>query len=116
MPGGDGTGPAGRGPMTGRAAGLCAGNQMPGYANPGVGYGRGLGFGRGRGRGFGRGYLGRGRGFWWRGYNPEPFYPPEPTRAEEKTYLEDMVKDLEGEINTIRERIKELSKEKKENP
>ncbi|MBN2210726.1 MAG: DUF5320 domain-containing protein, partial [Sedimentisphaerales bacterium] len=25
MPGGDGTGPAGFGPMTGRAAGFCAG-------------------------------------------------------------------------------------------
>ena len=115
MPSGDGTGPAGLGPMTGRRAGFCAGNQMPGYANPGgIGYGRGIGFGRGRG--FERGYRGRGRGFWWRSYNPEPFYPPEQTRAEEKTYLEDMVKGLEEEISAVRERINELSKEKKENP
>jgi hypothetical protein len=34
MPGGDGTGPAGMGPMTGRAAGYCAGYSVPGFANP----------------------------------------------------------------------------------
>ena len=53
MPGGDGTGPAGLGPMTGRAAGYCAGYPMPGYMNP-VG-GRGF-WGWGRGRGGGRGW------------------------------------------------------------
>jgi len=34
MPGGDGTGPAGLGPMTGRAAGYCAGYPVPGFMNP----------------------------------------------------------------------------------
>jgi hypothetical protein len=34
MPAGDGTGPFGTGPMTGRAAGFCAGFGMPGYATP----------------------------------------------------------------------------------
>lgn len=89
MPLGDGTGPAGMGPMTGRAAGLCAGYPVPGYMNPvvgragfyGAGYGmpysgygmpyggrvnpwlrRGFGFGFGRGFGRGRGW-GRGRRF-----------------------------------------------------
>ena len=33
MPRGDGTGPGGMGPMTGRAAGYCAGYNMPGYMN-----------------------------------------------------------------------------------
>ena len=56
MPRGDGTGPAGMGPITGRAAGYCAGYGAPGFANaPGWG-GRGLGH---RG-GFGRGWLGYG--------------------------------------------------------
>ena len=110
MPGGDGTGPVGRGPMTGRAAGLCAGYSNPGYANPG--YGRGLG--RGWGRGFGRRYWGRGRGFWWRGYSPEPYYAPAPSREEEKTYLENTIKGLEEEIKSIRDRLQEISKEKKE--
>jgi len=53
MPSGDGTGPGGMGPMTGRAAGYCAGYAVPGYANP-VG-GRGF-WGRGRGGGGGRGW------------------------------------------------------------
>ena len=94
MPFGDGTGPAGTGPMTGRATGFCAGYSMPGYMNPAVGragfYGPGMpafgpygassyGYGAGyatpctawgnpwlrRGFGFGRGF-GRGRG-WGRG-------------------------------------------------
>lgn len=41
MPGGDRTGPAGAGPMTGRGMGFCTGSTN-------------AGFGRGCGRGFGR--------------------------------------------------------------
>ncbi|MBU1006259.1 MAG: DUF5320 domain-containing protein [Candidatus Omnitrophica bacterium] len=77
MPGGDGRGPMGMGPMTGRAAGYCAGYSMPGYMSPaagrGFGFGRGMGRGRGRGRGFG---LGRSYG-----YNM-PYYAPEKTGTE----------------------------------
>jgi len=86
MPFGNGTGPAGLGPMTGRAAGYCAGFGMPGYMNPvagrvgfyGTAYGYGMPYGGygmpyggrvnswlRRGFGFGRGF-GRGRG-WGRG-------------------------------------------------
>ena len=92
MPFGDGTGPVGLGPMTGRAAGFCAGYPVPGYVNPVMGragfygssilanrpYGAGL-YSYGlpyvgrvipwfrRGFGFGRGFgrarsAGRGRG------------------------------------------------------
>lgn len=51
MPGGDRTGPFGMGPMTGRAAGFCAGYPVAGYAN--FAGGRGMGYGyRGRGRGW----------------------------------------------------------------
>ncbi len=66
MPRGDRTGPMGMGPMTGRAAGFCAGYGTPGFANqPGMGRPRrgGRGLGRGYGRGFGRGY-GAGYGGW----------------------------------------------------
>jgi len=50
MPGGDGTGPAGMGPMSGRAAGFCAGFGVPGYRNAAPGRGaRGWGGGGGRG-------------------------------------------------------------------
>ena len=48
MPRGDRTGPAGMGPMTGRAAGYCAGYPVPGYMNPAPGGGF---WGRGRGGG-----------------------------------------------------------------
>lgn len=108
MPGGDKTGPMGRGPMTGRAAGFCTGKQIPGYANPG--YGQGIG--RGRGQGFGRRSWGRGRGFWWRNDYTEPYSEtiyPKPNKEEEKTYLEETLKGLEKEIKDIRDRIKELS-------
>jgi len=37
MPFGDGTGPAGLIPMTGRSVGFCAGYPVPGYMNPVVG-------------------------------------------------------------------------------
>jgi len=53
MPFGDGTGPSGLGPRTGRAAGYCAGYNVPGYMNPQSRFG-----------GFGR--RGRGRRFWAR--------------------------------------------------
>jgi hypothetical protein len=41
MPGGDKTGPLGLGPMSGRAAGYCAGYEVPGFANPVLGRGFG---------------------------------------------------------------------------
>jgi hypothetical protein len=77
MPFGDGTGPMGLGPMTGRGAGFCAGFDRPGFASPMPGYPYphdygysipawprwGYGFGRGFNRGFGRG-LGRGWRRW----------------------------------------------------
>jgi len=123
MPGGDRTGPVGYGPRTGRGLGYCSGYDSPGFTK-GVPRGRG-GFGRGWGRGFGRGYWGRGRGFWRRGdypqsYGwPEPYYGdtyPTPSKEEEKSYLENMVKGLEEELKAIKQRIQELSKEKKEAP
>lgn len=46
MPGGDGTGPVGMGPMTGRGMGYCAGFMRPGFANTGSGMRRGRGFRR----------------------------------------------------------------------
>lgn len=48
MPVGDGTGPDGQGPMTGRRQGYCAGYEGPGCAAPMPGRGSGLGGGRGR--------------------------------------------------------------------
>ncbi len=56
MPRGDGTGPMGQGPLTGRKMGQCGGGQ-------GMGMGQGRGLGRGMGRGAGQGFgQGAGRG------------------------------------------------------
>jgi hypothetical protein len=125
MPWGDGTGPLGLGPMTGRAAGYCAGYPVPGYMNPlpGFGWRRWL---WPRKRFFGRGFWGRGRG-WWRTYWLPPYLPvaphyispvysdiaPEQEKEVEKNYLEGLLKELEEEIKSIKERLKELSKESK---
>ena len=122
MPGGDRTGPLGLGPRTGRALGICSGYPFPGYMSNAPGFRRGLG--RGFGRSFGRGYFGRGRGFWGRGldnpyYRQSPYFmdiDPQQSKDNEKAYLEDTVKDLEEEIKHMRNRIQELSKEKKESP
>jgi hypothetical protein len=52
MPGRDGNGPEGKGPMTGRKLGPC---NKDAITQP-LQYGRGMGCGRGCGRGFGRGF------------------------------------------------------------
>ena len=55
MPRGDGTGPMGIGPMTGRGMGYCSEYKTPGYTNAGYGVGCGRKFRRAFGVfGFGR--------------------------------------------------------------
>jgi hypothetical protein len=123
MPRGDKTGPWGAGPMSGRAAGYCAGYPVPGFMNPIRGYGRG--FGRGWGRGFGRGW-GKGFGRRWYGYPApvivQPAYPqvsppvtqpqsPEQEIAALENYQKELVAekaDLEKEMGDIKARIEEL--------
>lgn len=57
MPRGDGTGPMGIGPMTGRGVGFCSGYASPGYMNPtrirGWGFRHTGGWRRGLGMGMG---------------------------------------------------------------
>lgn len=74
MPGGDRTGPGGMGPMTGRAAGYCAGYPIPGFMNPIPGGGFG-GWGRGGG-GWGRRnrFYATGLTGWQRGMYGYPAY------------------------------------------
>jgi len=113
MPRGDRTGPAGMGPMTGRAAGYCAGYSVPGFANPIYGRGAGFGYGRGLGLGF-RG----GRGFYHHygyGYAPPAVMPygVEPTPQQEVEALKNQAKSLEDALGQINQRISELEKEAK---
>ena len=119
MPYGDGTGPAGMGPMTGRAAGYCAGYAMPGYLNrfPGkAGFGRGGGGGW-RNRYYATGIPGLGRGrmggvAWGGGIAPYPYvsYHPELTTEKEAEMLRNQARVMQEEITSITERIKELEK------
>ena len=99
MPGGNGTGPAGMGPMTGRGAGYCAGYSTPGYTNPiaGGGFGRGMG----RGGGFGRGI---GRGFGAPAYS----YSSNLSSQQEASMLKEQLKAMQDEVSMVNNRIKEL--------
>ncbi len=116
MPAGDRTGPSGQGPMTGRRLGLCAGNELPGYGQPGWTYGGmgrgGMGMGRGGMRmGMGRGGMGRGRMGMGRGMYPPgiPYagqgpYVPAPTK-------EQMVADLSRSKDYLQSQLESLTKE-----
>jgi hypothetical protein len=112
MPGGDGTGPVGMGPMTGRAAGFCAGYGVPGYVNSEPGYGF-------RGRG------GRGRRNWFSAAAPGwpgapyagPVYggtlytvpaAPAMPREQEIEMLKARARYAEESLGRIRSRIEEL--------
>ena len=129
MPRGDGTGPGGLGPMTGRALGYCAGYSTPGYTKgPGMGLGRGRGGGRGWGRGRGLGY-GRGWGYGYPVYGAPMTYTPTyapyaPGVApqissenqltmlkREKDYLDSEMKGVKSALDDISKRIAELEKE-----
>ena len=123
MPGGDGTGPMGMGPMTGRAAGFCAGYNAPGYMNPVGGRGFGGGFGRGRGGGgWGRrnmyhatGLTGWQRGgMGWGGFAPAAAPVAPPTRERQVEALKAQAEAMESGLGEIRSRIDELEKEAKQ--
>lgn len=104
MPGGDGTGPWGRGPRSGWGLGYCGDTYGPMYSGP-------------CGRGFGRGRR------WY--YEDVPVRTPlrpgvdrpysrEPSPEEEKGHLQMILEDMEAELLNIKERIAELDKEKDE--
>lgn len=108
MPGGDKRGPMGQGPMTGRAMGYCAGNEVPGSMEDRPGLGMARGFRGGRRGGMGRG-MARGRGF----RNAAPSHGEElaPTREEERTYLNRQAERLKRTLNEVEQRIKDLDEE-----
>ncbi len=120
MPGGDRTGPAGQGPMTGRAAGYCAGYNVPGYMNPaGRFLGRGAFGGRGRGMMHRNWYYATGQPGWARydmgfpagGTGAVP-YPGEVEPAEEKEMLAEQADYLKQQLEDIQKRLSDLEKKK----
>ena len=106
------------GPMTGRAAGFCAGYGMPGYMNPipgrgfGMGFGRGRGFGGGGGRGWGRGWAQAGVPY-GTPYAAMPYpYAAAPTKKQELDMLKGQAEQFETALGDVRKRLQELETEK----
>jgi hypothetical protein len=101
MPGFNGRGPNGQGPLTGGGRGRCAGYAAPAWGAPvaqGQGRGRGMGpcgGGRARGRG-GRG-MGQGRGY-AAGY-PADYAP---------AAMGPSVQDLQAEAQELRQRLAQV--------
>ncbi len=120
MPGGNKTGPAGLGPMTGRGAGYCSGNAAPGYASN---FGQRGGFGA-FGRGFGGGGRGRRNWFYATGltgwqranmnmpqYGPTAYstpFTPAITKEQELNEMKNQAEYFEDALADIRKRIDEL--------
>lgn len=108
MPGFNGTGPWGEGPMTGGARGFC---------NPaGAGFRRGFGRGAGRGRGLGAGFRGRRPG--WNAFVPgggvyQPWYdmPYESAPSDETQVLKRQADALRRDLDAVNRRLEELEKE-----
>jgi hypothetical protein len=115
MPGFDGTGPRGEGPMTGGGFGYCTGNVQP-ETRPRSFGGRG-GFGRrspgmgGRGRGYRNRFLATGVPRW--GSYPQPVQQPtvKYDKNIEMQSLETEKKALENELDAIKKRLEELHKQ-----
>jgi hypothetical protein len=108
----------GMGPMTGRAAGYCAGYAVPGFMNPTPGRGLGMAWGRGggggmgmawrRGRGRGSG-LGAGGGWGFApGPVPAPYAPPEPAAEQQLAALRSQADWLKQQMDAVNERIQAL--------
>jgi hypothetical protein len=95
MPRGDGTGPMGMGPMTGRGTGFCAGFETPGYMSLAR-----FGCGFGGGRGFRRMFYATGVPGWAR-YGADA----NGETADEKTFLKNQASFLEKQLEQVKKRL-----------
>jgi hypothetical protein len=105
MPGGDRTGPRGRGPMTGRGVGYCGGYERPGFTSPVSGYGMRFG-GWGGGRGWRHWYYATGLPAWARPEHPAPVQAAE----QELAGLRNEAEWLKDQLEAINQRIEGLEK------
>ncbi len=88
MPGFDGTGPMGMGPMTGGGRGFCAVPLRPAYA----------------GRGFHTPYAAP----WGAPYYGAPPYTPQVPREEELDYLKGLSQSMRNDLEEIEARIQQI--------
>ncbi|MGB5158773.1 DUF5320 domain-containing protein [Desulfobacterium sp. N47] len=109
MPGLNGSGPMGMGPMTGGARGLCnTGQRFFGRGGNRSGLGNGFGMGRGRG------YRNRNTGFFGReGFAPVETgsYPLSYSKEQEVNFLKNQAADIKSELDAINIRISSLQSE-----
>ena len=104
MPGGDRTGPEGRGPMTGRRLGYCNTDSEPWFQS-------GRGFGRRRGAGFGRGF-GRGQGYG----RIVSINETADQRSASGRGSDDRIEDLKDRIRYLEEELQRAKDRLKEDP
>jgi hypothetical protein len=114
MPRGNGMGPNGMGPMSGRAQGYCAGNGMPGYLNAaqtwrGGGGLKGCGGVFGRGRGNRNMFFATGLTGWQRA--AADFRGTVMSPEQELTVLRTQSIYMEEQLEKARARMAELEKE-----
>jgi len=107
MPALDGTGPSGRGPMTGRGTGCCTGYTQESRPS-GRGPGRGFFCGCGRGLGWRNQYYATGQTGWQRAAGGRPGPGTAPTKEEEIEGLKRQSEFFEKSLGDIRKRIAEL--------
>ena len=100
MPRGDGTGPMGMGPLTGRGMGYCIGAGYPGNVRGGGRFfGRGFGMGRGMGRGV----------FWGTAPVFGGGFPAPVSVEQEKAVLENQVLAMEQNLAELKKRLSEIA-------
>jgi len=114
MPGFDGSGPMGTGPMTGGARGFCnpATGRSRSFAKD-MGLRRGFRAGYGSGRNMRRGF---GRGFGFYGWNPPAYdqtYPED--KATQINMLKAQADAMKKDLDTINRSIVELENENNHN-
>jgi hypothetical protein len=108
MPGFNGTGPRGMGPMTGGGRGFCS----PWGIGRAYGVGRSGAF-RGLGGGFRAGFAGRGMGAYrgnmppWGAYT-SPTYETSSPSASDLSGLKEQARMMEQQLNEIRQRIRDV--------
>ena len=112
---GDGTGPKGLGPKTGRGAGYCTGNSIPGYQNTTVPR---LGLGRtdsqGRGGRYRTIYNTTGLTRWQRNATslPAANSPQTMTQEQRLNQLKEQAEILKNQLENIISQIKKMESEK----
>jgi hypothetical protein len=104
--------------MSGRAAGFCAGFQMPGFMNPvggRGGFGMGRGGGRGRGGGFGwrNQFYATGLPGWARSGYGYPFPAAAPNTEQELAGLKQQAEYIQNTLSSVNSRIQQLEDESK---